>query len=146
LACRRPDSKSRREALFMENFKKIPDCPVEMTLQHIGDKWKVLIIRDLLKRKFPSLAPKAYKWGTLYLYYRSVFKKKKYAPCSGISTKKCPGILLLWNACLAQKFYYHLCRFFRIGYNCGMKAAVKHTNFSSRLFGNCFIFFHQVPS
>ena len=28
--------------------KKIPDCPVEMTLQLIGDKWKVLIIRDLL--------------------------------------------------------------------------------------------------
>ncbi len=30
------------------NEKKIPDCPVEMTLQLIGDKWKVLIIRDLL--------------------------------------------------------------------------------------------------
>lgn len=28
--------------------KKNPDCPVEMTLQLIGDKWKVLIIRDLL--------------------------------------------------------------------------------------------------
>lgn len=28
--------------------KTIPDCPVEMTLQLIGDKWKVLIIRDLL--------------------------------------------------------------------------------------------------
>lgn len=25
-----------------------PDCPVETTLQLIGDKWKVLIIRDLL--------------------------------------------------------------------------------------------------
>ena len=32
----------------MENIKKHPDCPVEMTLQLIGDKWKVLIIRDLL--------------------------------------------------------------------------------------------------
>ena len=28
--------------------KQIPDCPVEMTLQLIGNKWKVLIIRDLL--------------------------------------------------------------------------------------------------
>ncbi|WP_343208043.1 helix-turn-helix domain-containing protein [Anaerolentibacter hominis] len=28
--------------------KRIPECPVEMTLQLIGDKWKVLIIRDLL--------------------------------------------------------------------------------------------------
>lgn len=32
----------------MEATKKIPDCPVEMTLQLIGDKWKVLILRDLL--------------------------------------------------------------------------------------------------
>ena len=29
--------------------KKIPSCPVEMTLQLIGDKWKVLIIRDLME-------------------------------------------------------------------------------------------------
>lgn len=30
----------------MENV--LPDCPVEITLKLIGDKWKVLIIRDLL--------------------------------------------------------------------------------------------------
>lgn len=29
-------------------LKPIPDCPVEMTLQLIGDKWKILILRDLL--------------------------------------------------------------------------------------------------
>ena len=28
--------------------KILPDCPVETTLQLIGDKWKVLILRDLL--------------------------------------------------------------------------------------------------
>lgn len=28
--------------------KEIPDCPVEITLQLIGDKWKVLILRDLM--------------------------------------------------------------------------------------------------
>lgn len=28
--------------------KEFPDCPVEMTLQLIGDKWKILIMRDLL--------------------------------------------------------------------------------------------------
>lgn len=32
----------------METPRNIPECPVEMTLQLIGDKWKVLIIRDLL--------------------------------------------------------------------------------------------------
>ena len=26
----------------------LPACPVEMTLSMIGDKWKVLILRDLL--------------------------------------------------------------------------------------------------
>ena len=28
--------------------KPIPACPVEMTLQLMGDKWKILILRDLL--------------------------------------------------------------------------------------------------
>ena len=28
--------------------KKLPACPVETTLSLIGDKWKVLILRDLL--------------------------------------------------------------------------------------------------
>ena len=32
----------------MEMTQEPPDCPVEMTLRLIGDKWKVLIIRDLL--------------------------------------------------------------------------------------------------
>lgn len=29
-------------------FDELPDCPVEITLSLIGDKWKVLILRDLL--------------------------------------------------------------------------------------------------
>ena len=29
-------------------IKKLPKCPVEITLMLIGDKWKVLILRDLL--------------------------------------------------------------------------------------------------
>ena len=35
----------------MENIptvEKLPACPVEMTLTLISDKWKVLILRDLL--------------------------------------------------------------------------------------------------
>lgn len=28
--------------------KELPDCPVETTLLLIGDKWKVLILRDLM--------------------------------------------------------------------------------------------------
>lgn len=28
--------------------KNLPPCPVELTLQLIGDRWKVLILRDLM--------------------------------------------------------------------------------------------------
>lgn len=31
-----------------KNLKELPACPVETTLTLIGDKWKVLILRDLL--------------------------------------------------------------------------------------------------
>ncbi len=31
-----------------EKTKELPACPVETTLTLIGDKWKVLILRDLL--------------------------------------------------------------------------------------------------
>lgn len=41
----------------MQNEKKLPACPVETTLMLIGDKWKVLILRDLLpgKKRFGEL-------------------------------------------------------------------------------------------
>lgn len=32
----------------MQTAKALPACPVETTLMLIGDKWKVLILRDLL--------------------------------------------------------------------------------------------------
>ena len=32
----------------MQTTKKLPACPVETTLLLIGDKWKVLILRDLM--------------------------------------------------------------------------------------------------
>ncbi len=37
--------------------KELPACPVETTLMLIGDRWKVLIIRDLLEgtRRFGEL-------------------------------------------------------------------------------------------
>lgn len=37
--------------------EKLPACPVETTLSLIGDKWKVLILRDLLpsKKRFGEL-------------------------------------------------------------------------------------------
>lgn len=32
----------------MSSTKELPACPVETTLMLIGDKWKVLILRDLM--------------------------------------------------------------------------------------------------
>ncbi len=32
----------------MDDKKTLPACPVEITLTLIGDKWKVLILRDLM--------------------------------------------------------------------------------------------------
>ena len=41
---------------------KLPACPVETTLTLIGDKWKVLILRDLMQRiaKGPDRAASGY--------------------------------------------------------------------------------------
>ena len=33
----------------MQTVKELPACPVETTLMLIGDKWKVLILRDLMQ-------------------------------------------------------------------------------------------------
>lgn len=32
----------------MEDKKRLPRCPAETTLTLIGNKWKILIIRDLI--------------------------------------------------------------------------------------------------
>lgn len=32
----------------MQQNKELPACPVETTLMLIGDKWKVLVLRDLM--------------------------------------------------------------------------------------------------
>lgn len=32
----------------MKNKNELPKCPVEVTLSLISDRWKVLIVRDLL--------------------------------------------------------------------------------------------------
>ncbi|MCL2375942.1 MAG: helix-turn-helix transcriptional regulator [Defluviitaleaceae bacterium] len=32
----------------MQKHQELPSCPIEITLTLMGDKWKILIIRDLL--------------------------------------------------------------------------------------------------
>ena len=46
----------------METGNSLPACPVETTLMLIGDKWKVLILRDLMpgtRRSENSKSPSA---------------------------------------------------------------------------------------
>ena len=48
-----PKGTMKKELTVMENnamqqVKELPACPVETTLMLIGDKWKVLILRDLM--------------------------------------------------------------------------------------------------
>lgn len=42
---------------MIQAVKELPACPVETTLMLIGDKWKVLILRDLMPgtRRFGEL-------------------------------------------------------------------------------------------
>ncbi|QAT50892.1 transcriptional regulator [Caproiciproducens sp. NJN-50] len=41
----------------MDQKKELPDCPVEVTLTMIANRWKVLILRDLMEgtRRFGEL-------------------------------------------------------------------------------------------
>lgn len=46
----------------MIDYKNLPSCPVQTTLEFIADKWKVLIIRDLLTgtKRFSELKKSLY--------------------------------------------------------------------------------------
>lgn len=50
-----------------EKTKELPACPVETTLTLIGDKWKVLILRDLM--------PGTKRFGELKKYIDTVSQK-----------------------------------------------------------------------
>jgi len=39
-----------RKELLMKTKEELPDCPVATTVQLIGSKWKLLILRNLLAR------------------------------------------------------------------------------------------------
>ena len=40
----------RKEVLYMLTKEELPACPVATTVQMIGSKWKLLIMRNLLQR------------------------------------------------------------------------------------------------
>ncbi|OAA83964.1 winged helix-turn-helix transcriptional regulator [Clostridium ljungdahlii] len=68
--------------------KDLPACPVETTLSLIGDKWKVLIIRDLLtgtkrfgelKKSVGSISQKVLTQNLRQMEQDGIVNRKVYA-------------------------------------------------------------------
>lgn len=72
----------------MQQAKELPACPVETTLMLIGDKWKVLILRDLmpgtkrfgeLKKSVGSVSQKVLTAQLRDLEEKGLVSRKVYA-------------------------------------------------------------------
>ena len=72
----------------MQQAKELPACPVETTLMLIGDKWKVLILRDLmpgtkrfgeLKKSIGSVSQKVLTAQLRDLEEKGLLSRKVYA-------------------------------------------------------------------
>lgn len=68
--------------------KELPACPVEITLSLIGDKWKVLLLRDLirgtkrfgeLKKSLESISQKVLTQQLRAMEEDGLVKRKVYA-------------------------------------------------------------------
>lgn len=68
--------------------KDLPSCPVEITMSLIGDKWKVLIIRDLLtgtkrfgelKKSVTGITQKVLTSNLRQMEASGLIKRKVYA-------------------------------------------------------------------
>lgn len=72
----------------MQTEKSLPACPVETTLMLIGDKWKVLILRDLmpgtkrfgeLKKSIGSVSQKVLTAQLRDMEAKGLLNRKVYA-------------------------------------------------------------------
>lgn len=72
----------------MQSLQELPACPVETTLALIGDKWKVLILRDLLpgtkrfgelKRSIGSVSQKVLTAQLRDMEEKGLLTRKVYA-------------------------------------------------------------------
>lgn len=73
---------------IMSQAKELPACPVETTLMLIGDKWKVLILRDLmsgtkrfgeLKKSIGSVSQKVLTAQLRDMEEKGLISRKVYA-------------------------------------------------------------------
>ncbi len=96
--------------------KELPACPVETTLMMIGDKWKVLILRELidgtkrfgeLKKSIPSISQKVLTQQLRSMEQDNLVIRKVYAEVppkveysltkTGYSLKVILDSMVLWG-------------------------------------------------
>lgn len=58
--------------------KDLPECPVEVTLHIIGDKWKFLIVRELIRAKGKHLRYSEIKNGINNISDKMLSQNLKY--------------------------------------------------------------------
>jgi len=99
---------------YMDKSNEIPECPVEITLLMISDKWKILIVRDLLngtmrfgelKKSLSNISQKVLTQHLRAMEDRGLITRKVYAEvpprveytltAMGMSLK--PVLDVMWN-------------------------------------------------
>ncbi|MCI2075725.1 MAG: helix-turn-helix transcriptional regulator [Sphaerochaeta sp.] len=106
----------------MQTVKPLPDCPVEVTLSLISDRWQVLIIRDLmtgtkrfgeLKRSIGTVSQKVLTANLRAMEARGLVCRKVYAQVPprvdyslteiGRSLKPVLDVLVSWGTAYKAK-------------------------------------------
>jgi DNA-binding HxlR family transcriptional regulator len=105
--------------------KEFPDCPVEITLHLIGNKWKVLIIRDLLtgtkrfgelKKSLNNITQKVLTQNLREMEEKGLVHRKVYPEVppkveyslteTGLSLKPILDSMVDWGNYYKDKFLY----------------------------------------
>ena len=103
--------------------KELPACPVELTVGLIGDKWKILIIRDLLtgtkrfgelKKSLNSITQKVLTNKLREMEASGLIKRKVYPEVpprveyslttTGLSLKPILDSMVIWGNNYKEKF------------------------------------------
>lgn len=112
----------------VEAKKALPACPVETTLMLIGDRWKVLIIRDLLdgtkrfgelKKSVGTISQKVLTANLRAMEMQGLLKRKVYAQVppkveytlteTGYSLKPVLDALKAWGTQYKESFNEGAC-------------------------------------
>lgn len=107
----------------MQTAKELPACPVETTLMLISDRWKVLIIRDLLngtkrfgelKKSIGSISQKVLTANLRAMEESGLVTRRIYAEVpprveytlteTGYSLKPVLDAMMVWGAEYKKKF------------------------------------------